>query len=109
MILVELVFISEYILDLLKVFFDFRKELIRLFLAYSHNIEKTSIEILLFLAIYCLYIQYQFINSKAYQNLSKQEKKENKNDINNNNNEEEEEEDEIVNPNEEEKEKIDSV
>ena len=33
----------------------------------------------------------------------------NKNDINNNNNEEEEEEDEIVNPNEEEKEKIDSV
>jgi len=98
MILVELVFISEYILDLLKVFFDFRKELIRLFLAYSHNIEKTSIEILLFLAIYCLYIQYQFINSKAYQNVTKQEKKENKN-VNNN----------IINNNEEEKKKSNSI
>ena len=98
LILVELVFISEYILDLLKVFFDFRKELIRLFLAYSHNIEKTSIEILLFLAIYCLYIQYQFINSKAYQNLSKQEEKENEK-LNYH----------IVNNNQEENQKSDSI
>ena len=82
MILVELIFIVEYVFDLLKVFGKFDKDIIKLFIAYSKNIEKTSIEILLFLAIYCLYIQYQLINSKVYKKLSKEE--ENESEDNNN-------------------------
>ena len=85
LILVELIFVIEYILDLSKVFsLSFNFEKIELFVLYSKNLNETSIEILLFLAIYCLYIQYEFLNSSIYQTILN--KKEEDDELENNNN-----------------------
>ena len=72
MILIEIIFGIEYIIDLIKVFFKTEKKIIELFVAYN------DIEIFLFLAIYCLYIQYQFINSEVYQKLSREKQEKDK-------------------------------
>ena len=88
LILVELIFVIEYILDLSKVFFlsSFNIEKIELFISYSANLNETSIEILLFLAIYCLYIQYELLNTTIYQTILNKKEEDDEIEINNNKN-----------------------
>ena len=80
-ILFQLLFFIEYIMDLIKVY-DYnnlkkRIDSIKFFLKYNFveddknkSLSDTSIEIYIFCIIYCFYIHYQLYNNELYQNLT---------------------------------------
>ena len=77
LVLIQLIFSAEYILDIVKVFMgDKLKEetfinTIKFVCDFDGSITKTSVEIVLLAAIYCFYIQYQNYNSEFYVELIK--------------------------------------
>ena len=77
LVLIQLIFSAEYILDIVKVFLgDKLKEetfinIVKFVCDFDGSITKTSVEIVLLAAIYCFYIQYQNYNSELYVELIK--------------------------------------
>ena len=78
-ILFQLLFLGEYIMDLLKCYFKdtFKNNLskIQFFLVYNiddtdESLSKTQIEIFIYGIIYCFYIHYQLYNNEYYQKLT---------------------------------------
>ena len=69
----QILFLIEYIMDLIKVYnYDSFKEnitKIQFCLSYEKELDETSIEIFIYLIVYCFYIQYQLYNYKLYQQL----------------------------------------
>ena len=69
----HLFFIIEYILDLSKVYnYDsFKQNILKLkfVMPYNEDLDKTAVEILLYLIIYCFYVQYQLNSHEEYQTL----------------------------------------
>ena len=61
-IIFQLVFLIEFVLDLLKIHysetFDEHKKFLNLFVIYSGDLSKCDIEILLYAVIYCFYFQH---------------------------------------------------
>ena len=76
MILIQifnLCYLIEYIFDLSKAYNheNFSKNILKIkfFFPYDKNINETSVEILIYLIIYCFYAQYQFNNHQIYQDI----------------------------------------
>jgi hypothetical protein len=78
-ILFQLLFLGEYIMDLLKCYFrdTFKNNLSKIQFILVYNIDdtdeslsKTQIEIFIYGIIYCFYIHYQLYNNEYYQKLT---------------------------------------
>jgi len=73
LIVLQLLFLFEYIVDLLKVYFidSFKKheELMNLLLLYDNDINSNNIEIFLYAVIYSFHFQYKIYNYKFIKNL----------------------------------------
>lgn len=76
--ILQLFYLIEYIMDLLKVYkyesFEENIDKIKFFLPYDKELEESSVEILIYFIVYCLYIQYQYYNYNIYQQLVENEK-----------------------------------
>ena len=69
----QILYLIEYILDLTKAYHynSFSRNInnLKIFLPYSEELNKTSIEIFIYFSVYCFYAQYQFYNCKEYKDL----------------------------------------
>ena len=78
-ILIQLLFAAEYVFDISKVFListiqqnSSTMNIIKFIVTYDEDLNKTSVEILLLLGIYCFYIQRQNYHSQVYYQLIKE-------------------------------------
>ena len=78
-ILFQILYLVEYIMDLLKVYYyeKFKNKILKIqfFLVYKidddeETISETSLEIIIYAIIYCFYIHYQLYHNELYQNLT---------------------------------------
>ena len=77
-ILFQLLFFLEYFMDLLKayLFYNFRDNILKIqyFLVFNidtnDSVFKTSIELFIYVIIYCFYIHYQLYNNSLYQKIT---------------------------------------
>ena len=80
-ILFQILYLVEYIMDLLKVYFYdnflYNKDKIQFILVYyideknmDQSLSENSIEIFIYGIIYCFYIQFQLYHKESYQNLT---------------------------------------
>ena len=71
--ILQILYLIEYIMDLSKVYNyeSFKNDIkkIQFFLVYDEKIDNTSIEIFIYLIVYCFYIQYQLYKYKLYEEL----------------------------------------
>ena len=74
-IVFQLLYLVEYIMDLSKVYnyetFNSKDNIqkLKFYLPYDNELSETSINIFIFLVVYCFYVQYQLKNYKEYQRL----------------------------------------
>ena len=82
----QILFLLEYIMDLCKVYhhesFKNNIEKIQFYLPFKEDLKKTSVEILIYYVIYCIYAQYQIKSYTIYQQLIDDEKINIKNYVN---------------------------
>ena len=77
-ILFQLLLLVEYIMDLLKAYLsdNFKNNILKIQYFLIYNIDnddslfKTSIEIFIYVIIYCFYIHYQLYNNELYQKIT---------------------------------------
>lgn len=72
-IITQLLFLSEFVVDILKYYFNssFNIKLVKLIMAYedSTDIKKTEIEIFIYGIVYCFYFQYKLYHNDFYQTI----------------------------------------